>query len=405
MNVNNIIQRLILGVLFVLIGISTYAQQTIAFQNINFAEAKAKAKQENKLIFLDGYTSWCAPCKWMERNVFNTTEVANYYNANFINIKVDCEVGEGIDLAKHYKINSFPTYLFLNADGELMYRTQSRMEADAFLKEGQQAMKKEFQIPTIKAAFDQGNRDPEFLLRYIAVMSKVDGALAQPARAALDEMAKSDAFMKSPVGWKAITQLTQNGNDWYGSYFLKNKPYFEQTVPQEEYVQMEQKLLRYAMYDYIRNNNNAEFDKGLLYFKNSKDVEKQEEAAMYEVEWAGVHGTDAEFIKLTNNLRKGLLKENDDRLSFIARRFAGKYARGTEPSAKLIEQCYVLAKQAVTLNPDSYSNQGTLADICITQKKKAEAIKAAEAARALAEFETSKIIKLADKLVERAKSI
>ena len=53
-------------------------------------------------------------------------------------------------------------------------------------------------------------------------------------------------------------------------------------------------------------------------------------------------------------------------------------------------------KQAVTINPDSYSNQGTLADICITQKKKLKAIKAAEAGRALAEFETSKFIKFAD---------
>ncbi|MNN37483.1 hypothetical protein D3C81_1514330 [compost metagenome] len=57
------------------------------------------------------------------------------------------------------------------------------------------------------------------------------------------------------------------------------------------------------------------------------------------------------------------------------------------------------------MNPSSYSNQGTLADICIALKKKKEAIKAAEAARGLAELETSKIIKLADALLERAKAL
>jgi hypothetical protein len=38
-------------------------------------------------------------------------------------------------------------------------------------------------------------------------------------------------------------------------------------------------------------------------------------------------------------------------------------------------------------------------------KKKKEAVKAAEAARALAELETSKIVKIADALLARAKAI
>lgn len=102
------------------------------FKKISFEEAKKQAKETGKLIFLDGYTSWCAPCKWMEGNVFNQKEVADFYNTNFINTKYDCEVGEGIDLAKKYGIRSFPTYLFLDAEGTLVYRTQSRMEVQAF---------------------------------------------------------------------------------------------------------------------------------------------------------------------------------------------------------------------------------------------------------------------------------
>lgn len=380
------------------------AQEAIQFKSLTFSEAKAEAKATGKLIFLDGYTSWCAPCKWMEGNVFNQKEVADFYNSNFINTKFDCEVGEGIMLAKTYGIKSFPTYLFLDAQGTLVYRTQSRMEADKFLIEGKQAINKDFHIPTLVARFAAGERDPQFLLRYITVMSSVDQKEADAARAVLDAMA-DDNFLRSNMGWEAIKQLGQNGTDKYGSFFLANKTYFKTAVPQDEFLKKEQQLLRYAMYGYIRNKDQAEFDKGLAYFENSEDPDQRLEAAMYKVEWTATHGTDKEFIQLTNKLRKGILKDQAEKLSFIARRNSGKYGKSEGPSKGLLKQCYVLAKQAVQLDENSYSNQGTFAEICISLKKKKEAVKAAEAARAIAEFETSKIIKIADALLERAKAI
>ena len=39
--------------------------------------------------------------------MFLIKKVADYYNSKFINIKVDCEGGEGIDIAKAYQIKVF----------------------------------------------------------------------------------------------------------------------------------------------------------------------------------------------------------------------------------------------------------------------------------------------------------
>lgn len=378
------------------------AQTKIQFRPVSFTEARDLATDEGKLIFFDAYTSWCAPCKWMETNVFIQPEVADYFNAHFINVKFDCEAGEGIDLAKHYQIRSFPTYLFLDGNGELIYRTQSRMEASAFLEHAQRAGSPEFQIPTLRSRFQSGDRDAGFLLRFIQVMDPVDQKLTEEARKELAQVA-DDVFLRSPEGWEVIRMMAHSDQDRYGRFFQANKAYFASVADPADFHEKETQLLRYAMYGYIRQADKEQFDAGLVHFSGSAKHEMQVEAAMFRADWAGTHGTPREFKRVTNELRKGVLKNEDEKLSFIARRFGKPRANGLQWDN--LAQCYVLAKQAVRLNPHSYSNQGTFADICIAFGKKKEAIKAAEAARALAELETTKIQGLADTLVERAKAM
>ena len=69
-------------------------------------QASAKAKAENKLIFLDCFTSWCGPCKKMARDVFPQEQVGAYMNPRFVNIKIDMESEYGAPLAK--KLQLFP---------------------------------------------------------------------------------------------------------------------------------------------------------------------------------------------------------------------------------------------------------------------------------------------------------
>jgi thiol-disulfide isomerase/thioredoxin len=101
---------------------------------------KEKAQQEKKVIFVDVYTSWCIPCKKMTNEVFILPEVGARFNKDFINYKIDAEKGEGIELAKQYKVGSYPTYLFVNPDGTLVYRSVGSMPAEKFLGEARLAL-------------------------------------------------------------------------------------------------------------------------------------------------------------------------------------------------------------------------------------------------------------------------
>ena len=81
---------------FTLILGSTCIAQGIEFAHgSTWKEILAKAEKEDKLIFVDAYAEWCGPCKKMAKDVFTQKEVGGYFNANFVNVKMDMEAGEG----------------------------------------------------------------------------------------------------------------------------------------------------------------------------------------------------------------------------------------------------------------------------------------------------------------------
>ncbi len=98
----------------------TYSDTGIQFTSISFEEALKLAKKEKKNIFLDAYASWCGPCKMLKKNIFTQKEVGDFYNSNFINMAIDMEQGEGPKLAQKYKVQAYPTLLFINHKGEVV---------------------------------------------------------------------------------------------------------------------------------------------------------------------------------------------------------------------------------------------------------------------------------------------
>nr|WP_315029691.1 thioredoxin family protein [uncultured Chryseobacterium sp.] len=144
------------------IGALAWAQG-IKFEDTNFASILAKAKKENKLVFVDAYASWCGPCKLMVKNIFPLQNVGDYYNSHFINAKIDMEKGEGIELAKKYNVKAFPTYLFIDGNGEAVHRTLGYVEEKDFIQFAKDAEDPGKRLIALKQKFENGEKDPEFL--------------------------------------------------------------------------------------------------------------------------------------------------------------------------------------------------------------------------------------------------
>jgi len=105
-----------------------------------WAELLKESQKTGKPVFIDAYAAWCGPCRMMASNTFTDEEVGKFYNEHFINYKIDMEKGEGPTLRMKYRVTQYPTYIFVDAQGDLKYRKVGYMVPETFIHEGKKAV-------------------------------------------------------------------------------------------------------------------------------------------------------------------------------------------------------------------------------------------------------------------------
>lgn len=127
---------------FFAVGLQAQALMGIRFFEGTFEQALRQADKEKKMLFVDAYASWCGPCKAMSRNVFTRQEVGVFFNAHFVNLKVDWESPQGRKLNAAYPLRAYPTLLYIDSRGELLALSEGYKDAAALVRQAQEVVRK-----------------------------------------------------------------------------------------------------------------------------------------------------------------------------------------------------------------------------------------------------------------------
>jgi thioredoxin-related protein len=220
------------SVLILFLSLTSYTLTTISAQGIDFqsdtmqwSAILAKAKAENKIVFVDAYTQWCGPCKRMAKDVFPQKAVGDVYNSAFVNVKMDMEHGEGPDIAARYGVKAYPTYMFINPSGELVHRGLGAMPADKFIAVGKAASNPETQFFALKKKFEGGEKSPEFLKNFTFTCSDAqEDALADDVANAY---LKTQKDLSTDDNVAFIFRFAKKIESDAFQYWLKNRGVFE----------------------------------------------------------------------------------------------------------------------------------------------------------------------------------
>ncbi|MCS6795425.1 MAG: thioredoxin domain-containing protein [Raineya sp.] len=119
-------------IVFLYVSFENLAQ--VRFMSGSWQEVLNEAQRQNKIIMVDFYTTWCGPCKLMTKTTFANPRVGDFAETHFVAFKVDCEKGEGIQLAQKYEVFSYPTIAFFDKNGNLLGKEIGYKNVEDFLE-------------------------------------------------------------------------------------------------------------------------------------------------------------------------------------------------------------------------------------------------------------------------------
>lgn len=118
----------------------------------SWEQIKAKAKSENKYIFMDIFATWCKPCKIMDKDVYPDERLGSFMNSKFISVKVQTDLtkedkdeirawfSEAKRIMVDCHINGYPSFLFFSSDGKLVNRGLGFKNVNALIELGTESL-------------------------------------------------------------------------------------------------------------------------------------------------------------------------------------------------------------------------------------------------------------------------
>jgi thiol:disulfide interchange protein len=97
----------------------------------DLATAQKRAAEQNKLLFVDFYATWCGPCQMMDHQVYPRQDVADAMR-NWVAVKIDVDKQRSI--AREYRITGMPTLIVLSPKGEELDRIEGGLSPQQFIR-------------------------------------------------------------------------------------------------------------------------------------------------------------------------------------------------------------------------------------------------------------------------------
>ncbi len=337
------------------IGALAFAQG-MKFEESNFATVLAKAKKEKKLVFIDAYTTWCGPCKLMAKNIFPLQAVGDYYNSHFVNAKIDMEKGEGIEIAKKYNVKAFPTYLFVDGDGEIVHRTLGYVEEKDFIQFAKDAEDPSKRLTALKQKFENGEKDPEFLknLASLTIYSDAEfaGKVLERYFAGKTELDRDDVQM--------LLSGAQTTDSPLYKVFQSKKAEITKIVPAERYDAIDKNIKITSLFKKSYNAETKTWNDNYFLTEAQKFISKEEAEKILKKTQAGRALRDkdiATYEKLTMELYKDTSALSSEELNSIAWNFFENVNNKTS-----LEKALAWAQESVK-KKESFANTDTLANL------------------------------------------
>jgi thiol-disulfide isomerase/thioredoxin len=291
--------------------------QGIEFFDGSWKDAMAKAKSEDKLLFVDAFAKWCGPCKAMAKNVFTQQKVGDFFNSTFINLKLDMEEADGISFGHKYPVGAYPTLFFLDGDGKVVKTVRGGQQADGLINLGMEALKGVDKSGDFAKKYDGGDRDYDLVLGYVKALSQA----GKPYLKIANDYLNSNPDITEEQKLKFVFEASGDADSKMFDRFIAEKSKLTALVGRELYISRGKKACSVAV---------------------NKAIEYESESILTETEAKAKKtlGDEAEYFILTSRMKYYYAQRDAEKYGLAYQALAKKSAKDIETLKFIVKDIY-----------------------------------------------------------------
>jgi thioredoxin-related protein len=370
--------RLITLLLVLLLAANQFVdgQTSLQFNEDGLKNALELSRAENKPVFFFCFASWCPHCKKMRETLFTDASVIAYYSQHFICVQQDMEKGEGIELHKTFQIKSYPTFIFIDSNGNTLYRLTGEFKAPEFITEGENALTKRKQLPYLKQQFEQDVSNADNCLEYLRTLKK--GGIDYTDVVNKYFATQTDRQLLSEKNWLIIANGTTDINSREFQYVLSHRREFSKIASPERVERKIYYLVKELVTPLVETNDTINYFAIRKSASGIGQFNVDSLLFMYDITLFQVNANWQAYTNETLNSAEKFVWSNPSELTDIAT----VYLNHISDNAAL-NQALNWVKHAITLN-EEYDSYILGAKLCRKINDKLQALHMAQQAKDLA---------------------
>lgn len=180
-------------------------------------DVRAKARELDRMLFVDVYATWCGPCKIMDRDVYTDAGVAAYMNTHFVNVRMDGETEFGREYAMEMKLQGYPSMFVFSPEGEPVSRIIGFTAAEELVRSLQDSRKNYAVVEEYRDNLGSGVLEEGEYALYIEAVRNM-GNEEQAERLASEYMVQNVGTRLSDSDIRVVAYYTDLDDKWWQEF-------------------------------------------------------------------------------------------------------------------------------------------------------------------------------------------
>lgn len=372
-----------------------FSSEGIRFFEGSWDDVVQEAKRLDRIIFVDAYAVWCGPCKKMAAEVFTDPKVGEYYNKNFVNLKLDAEKGEGLKFQEKYPISAFPTLFFIDPSGEVVQQVRGAQSVEGFLELGKKVLGRIDRSSDFAAEYEKGNREPELILNYIRALNKA----GKPSLKIANDYLRSQKDLGTEFNLRFILEATVESDSRVFDLLIQYRSAIESVESPEVVLERIQQAIEASGRKAVSFRNRDLLETSFADMKKYCPEKALSFQITLEMEYWSALGDADKYLSASQNYAKKVIAKDASALLALSGAISSQF--GHLPKAVAVSE--ELAKNAAEVSRD-YKIYLKYASILDRNGKREKALEAAQKALELAKPQGEQAIRSVEYFIQQIKN-